>query len=186
MGLIPCPCLLITSDFSLDRLGKDCAPLQYLRELTQNSIEAIERAGNPGTITWDVDWMSYDLGGGPMKKLCITDSGDGMTGEEMEKFINQLSSSGGEQSFSSNYGVGAKIAAATKNPAGVVYQSWKNGDGYMIQLYKSLETGSYGLRQWELDDGTYSFHCPLENDIKPDIISGHGTKVILAWNRSRL
>lgn len=27
--------------FIVDRLGRDCAPLQYLRELTQNSIEAI-------------------------------------------------------------------------------------------------------------------------------------------------
>ena len=164
--------------FLLDRLGEDCAPLQYLRELTQNSIEAIERTGEPGTITWDVDWISYDLGGGPMK-LCLTDTGDGMTGEEMQKFINQLSSSGVKQSFSSNYGVGAKIAAATRNPAGVVYQSWKNGDGYMILLDKNLESGNYGLRQWELDDGTFSFHFPMENDVKPDTIDGHGTKVIL-------
>ena len=27
--------------FLLDRLGQDCHPLQFLRELTQNSIEAI-------------------------------------------------------------------------------------------------------------------------------------------------
>ncbi len=167
--------------FLLDRLGEDCAPLQYLRELTQNSIEAIERTGKPGTITWDVDWISYDLGGGPMK-LCITDTGDGMTGEEMEKFINQLSSSGSEQSFSSNYGVGAKIAAATKNPAGVVYQSWKDSNGYMIQLDKNLDTGNYGLRQWEINDGTYSFHFPLEDDVKPKQIGEHGTKVILLGN----
>jgi len=35
-------------------------------------------------------------------------------GDEMIKFINQLSSSGAKQSLSGNYGVGAKIAAATK------------------------------------------------------------------------
>jgi hypothetical protein len=33
--------------------------------------------------------------------------------------------------------VGAKIAAATKNPAGVIYQSWKNGEGNMVQLEKN-------------------------------------------------
>ena len=37
--------------FLLDRLGQDCHPLQYLRELTQNSIEAILRTGQPGEIT---------------------------------------------------------------------------------------------------------------------------------------
>ena len=77
--------------FLLDRLGQDCHPLQYLRELTQNSIEAILRAGVPGEIVWDVDWTAYDLEG--VQKLCVIDTGDGMTGEEMVRFINQLSSS---------------------------------------------------------------------------------------------
>jgi hypothetical protein len=42
--------------FLLDRLGQDCHRLQFLRELTQNGIEAIERTGEQGTIVWDVDW----------------------------------------------------------------------------------------------------------------------------------
>src|SRR5688572_27290501 len=98
--------------FLLDRLGQDCHPLQYLRELTQNSIEAIVRSGGKGEIIWDVDWTTYDLTDGPrVMKLSITDTGDGMTGEEMVKYINQLSSSLSSQSMSGNYGVGAKIAA---------------------------------------------------------------------------
>jgi len=112
-------------------------------------------------------------------KVCIVDTGDGMTGEEMIRFINQLSSSGAEQSFTGNYGVGAKIAAATKNPAGVIYQSWKDGEGYMVQLEKNPKTGEYGLRQWELKDGNYSYYVPLEDAVKPEQISDHGTKVIL-------
>src|SRR5262249_45950848 len=50
--------------FMLDRLGRDCAPLQFLRELTQNSIEAILRTpSRTGEIRWDVDWNRYDLTG---------------------------------------------------------------------------------------------------------------------------
>lgn len=164
--------------FLLDRLGQDCAPLQFLRELTQNGIEAIVRKGQPGQIVWDVDWYLYDLAGGPMK-LCITDTGDGMTGDEMIRFINQLSASGGVQSFSQNYGVGAKIAAATRNPAGVLYHSWKEGEGSQIHLRKDPETGEYGLRQFELADGDYAHYFPLEDALKPEIIGNHGTKVIL-------
>ena len=41
-----------------------------LRELTQNAIEAVLRSGARGQIIWDVDWISFDLGGGPMK-VCI-------------------------------------------------------------------------------------------------------------------
>ncbi|MBP17795.1 MAG: hypothetical protein CMQ21_02775 [Gammaproteobacteria bacterium] len=50
-------------------------------------------------------------------KLTVIDTGDGMTGPEMLRFINQLSSSGSEQSITANYGIGAKIAAATQNPS---------------------------------------------------------------------
>jgi hypothetical protein len=163
--------------FLLDRLGQDCSPLQYLRELTQNAIEAVLRAGTPGQIIWDVDWTSYDLGG-PMK-VCVVDTGDGMTGDEMIQFINQLSSSGGQQSFTGNYGVGAKIAAATKNPAGVMYQSWKKGEGCMVRLEKNASTGDYGLRQWPLKNGDYSHVVPLDDAVRPTEIGEHGTKVIL-------
>ena len=173
----PLPMTVQNFGFLLDLLGRDCSPLQYLRELNQNAAEAILRTGGSGQIIWDVDWIGYDLGG-PMK-LCVVDNGDGMTGEEMIKFINQLSSSGSKQSFTGNYGVGAKIAAATKNPAGVIYQSWKDGNGYMIQLEKNPDTDEYGLRQWELEDGTYSYYFPLEDDVKPKEIDNHGTKVIL-------
>jgi hypothetical protein len=178
----PLPMSVHNVGFLLDRLGQDCSPLQYLRELTQNAIEAISRSGEPGQITWDVDWTSFDLGG-PMK-VCVVDTGDGMTGDEMIRFINQLSSSGTEQSFTGNYGVGAKISAATKNPAGVIYQSWKNGDGSMIQLEKIPANGEYGLRQWQLEDGTYSHHIPLEDAVKPEEIAAHGTKVILLGTKA--
>src|SRR5207245_2874480 len=110
--------------FLLDRLGKDCSDLQFLRELTQNSIESILRTPKKtGQIIWDVDWVTNDLEG--CYKLSITDTGDGMTGEELVKYINHLSSSSGVQSHIANFGVGAKIAAATRNQAGLVYLSWR-------------------------------------------------------------
>jgi hypothetical protein len=37
----PLPMAVHNVGFLLDRLGKDCSPLQYLRELTQNAIEAV-------------------------------------------------------------------------------------------------------------------------------------------------
>src|SRR5438309_2364992 len=163
--------------FLLDRLGQDCHPLQYLRELTQNSIEAIIRSGSPGEIAWDVDWTTYDLEG--VQKLSITDTGDGMTGDEMVRFINQLSSSVATQSLSGNYGVGAKIAAATRNPAGVLYLSWKQREGSMIHLYRDEENRQYGLKQWRHQDGSYAHYLPLEDDVRPEIIIDHGTKVVL-------
>jgi len=163
--------------FLLDRLGQDCHPLQYLRELTQNSIEAILRQETPGQIIWDLDWTSYDLDG--LQKLCITDSGDGMTGDQMVRLLNQLSSSLSGQSMSGNYGVGAKIAALTRNHAGVVYVSWKDAEGSMIHLLRHKEEAQYGLKQWEHSDGSFAHYLPLEDDVRPEYIDQHGTRVVL-------
>jgi Histidine kinase-, DNA gyrase B-, and HSP90-like ATPase len=163
--------------FLLDRLGQDCHPLQFVRELTKNSMEAIERSGEPGTIIWDYERIAFELEG--LRKLCVIDTGDGMTGEDMVRFINQLSSSASEQSLQGNYGVGAKIAAATRNPAGVSYFSWKNGVGSMIFLFRDELTQQYGLKQWERADGTWTHFLPIEDELKPDIIKDHGTMVVL-------
>ena len=169
--------------FLLDRLGEDCHPLQFLRELTQNSIEAIGRTPDKsGQIVWDVDWTSYELGDHPVFKLCITDNGCGMTGDEMVRYINQLSSSSAVQSSDGNYGVGAKIAAATRNHAGLVYLSWKGGKGTMIHLWRDPATGQYGLRQMLRPDGTFEHWGEIDEDVRPEIINEHGTKIILYGN----
>jgi len=166
--------------FLLDRLGEDCHPLQFLRELTQNSIEAILRTPEKaGQIVWDVDWTSYELGDHRVFKLCITDTGCGMSGEEMVQYINQLSSSSSIQSREGNYGVGAKIAAATRNHAGLVYLSWKDGKGAMIHLWRDPASGQYGLRQILRPDGTFGHWGAIDEDVRPEIIRDSGTKIIL-------
>lgn len=168
--------------FMLERLGSDCDDLQFLRELTKNSIDA-----ESTQIIWDVDWNLWEASEGRLYKLCCIDNGRGMDGEEMIRYINQLSSSIHKQSHDGNYGVGAKIAAATRNPAGLIYQSWKDGRGAMIQLWKDPRSGDYGLRQFEREDGTFGYWQPigepslLDTDglRVSDTIQDHGTRVVL-------
>jgi hypothetical protein len=170
--------------FLLDRLGEDCHPLQFIRELTQNSIEAIlQTSEKEGEIIWDVDWTPYEVGEHQAFKLCITDNGCGMTGLELEDFINQLSSSSSVQSVDGNYGVGAKIAAGTRNHAGLVYLSWKDGVGSMIHFWRDPKSNVYGLRQIELPDGSFDHHATLEDEAKPALIRDQGTKVVLLGMR---
>jgi hypothetical protein len=174
------PLEVANTGFMLDRLGKDCAPLQFLRELTQNSIEAILRKPEKrGEIVWDVDWVTYDLDGA--YKLCIVDNGDGMTGDELVRYINHLSSSGQIQSHDANFGIGAKIAAATRNHAGLIYLSWKDGTGSMVHLWRDPTSGEYGLQLLERTDG-YGHWVLLDDAVKPDIIAKSGTKVVLFGN----
>ena len=162
--------------FMLDRMGADCHPLQFLRELTHNSIQAIQRNGGEGHITLDYDHTIFERTG--TYKLSITDNGSGMTGEEMVEFINQLSSSIAVQSVDGNYGIGAKIATLPQNPAGVIYQSWKDGVGSMIHIFRN-ENNDYGLARMEKSDGTFGENIEIASEAKPKEVDRCGTKVIL-------
>ena len=166
--------------FMLERLAQDCGPLQYVRELTQNAIDSIMALnGQHGEIRWDVDWTRYDLEPKEGFKLAIIDNGIGMTGPEMVNYINQLSCSMHEQSKHGNFGMGAKIAAAPRNQLGLVYVSWKDGHGSMIQLWNDPDNGVYGLRRHRNGE----FWLPISNDIKPELIKDHGTMVVLLGNK---
>ncbi|HST35324.1 MAG TPA: hypothetical protein VLK25_01665, partial [Allosphingosinicella sp.] len=61
----------------VDLLHRDCSPLQFVRELTQNGIEAIlQNPDKVGEIRWDVDWNRFDLQGpDSAQKLCVIDTG---------------------------------------------------------------------------------------------------------------
>ena len=169
--------------FLVRKLGNDCSPLQHIRELTQNAIEGILQLGSDakGEVVWDVDWNHFALSEGIFKLACI-DTGAGMTGPEMVEYINKLSSSVHMQSESGNFGVGAKIAAAPKNPEGLVYLSWKNGEGHMIHLRYDAEVKVYGLKKWPQNNGEY--WTKVSSDLKPEAIKDHGTMVILLGKSS--
>jgi hypothetical protein len=175
------PLRLRNAAFLLDRLAADCAPLQEYRELTHNSLQAVIRALNDGLVShgeilWDVDWAAVDTAG--VYKLCVIDNGDGMTGEDMQKYINELSSSGGEQSLEGNFGVGAKITAGTHNPEGLVYMSWREDSGSMIHFWLDPDTSEYGLKQFQVAD-TYAHCVGVPPELKPADLGEFGTKVVL-------
>ncbi len=170
------PMRVANMTFLVNKLGEDCSPLQYIRELTQNGIEGIlQLVGKSGEVIWDVNWNHLDLVGA--YKLCCIDTGIGMTGEEMIKYINELSSSIHQQSPTGNFGVGAKIAAAPQNHHGLVYMSWKGGVGHMIHLWFDPEEKIYGLKRWPQNSG--EFWTQVSNDLKPKEIGNNGTVVVL-------
>jgi len=169
--------------FLLDRLAADTPVNQQIRELTQNSLEAIRRrqkAGDlaEGLVKWDIDWDHFRRTG--QYKLCIVDNGDGMTSEEMREYLNSLAVQGANQtqSISENFGVGAKITALYRNRHGLVYQSWKNGTGAMVKLHRDDDLGVYGLASFDLPDGS-DWAPRLKATVRPRGIERSGTKVTL-------
>lgn len=177
--------------FVVDKLGKDCGPLQFLRELTQNSIEAIRATFHKtGTIVWDfVSPERLGLGFDGAPKLMVVDDGCGMTGEEILAHINRLGSPGGGkvQGFDANYGVGAKISALYHNPEGVVYLSWKDGQGVTAHLRMSRDqkTGKkeYGLKLQQVEEEEWREYGTAST-FKPRPVKTHGTAVVLFGKNS--
>ena len=173
--------------FMLDKLGSECGPMQQYRELTMNGIQAIEAAGGVGDVRWDVYWPLLEQTG--VYKLCCIDTGVGMTGPEMLEYVNNLSSSVHEQGENGNFGVGAKIAAMTRNHDGLLYLSWKDGQGEMVHLWRDPDNNEYGAKQFELADGSFAHYAPVPDELKPRdpksgdaFIGEHGTCVILLGN----
>ena len=174
--------------FLLERLGSECTDLQGLRELTVNGLDAIaalgDRAG--GRVVWDMDWLRFDASGGRVRKLSVTDTGTGMTPEQLRQYINQLASSGREQSAAGNFGVGAKIAAGSRNPHGLEYRSWHRGQGALV-CFKRHPDGRWGLEPQRWPDGRSDFWRPLGEQEKPWLLRGqdHGTQVVLLGRHER-
>lgn len=159
--------------FLIENLGKDAGELQYLRELIQNGIEAISRAGRAeGRIEIDFEEIEG------VKKLRITDNGIGMTPDEVRENINRLSASSGIQAFDKNFGIGAKITAAVRNPYGVMYKAWKDGEGSLTILGR--QDGRYGRMGFRnATDETVDFWLPLSEGDKHSVIDKSGVSAVL-------
>lgn len=163
------------------RLGRECGPTQYIREFVYNGIEAITRRARSGEVLVDVNWDLLDEGLTTARKISFTDQGDGMTGQEIQQLINKLSSSGATNKFE-NYGVGAKISSLAWSPAGVCYESWKDGRGVQALIYFDSNEKKYGLKPVKEDDGTIRYFKELDVSCMPRLIAGaggSGTRVTL-------
>lgn len=160
--------------FLIEKISEDCPPTQFLREFTRNGIDAIGKSeGRSGNIIWDIDQQLFQKTG--LRKLSCIDTGVGMTGPEMVMRLNQWFASGQVQGSTANFGVGAKISALTRNKAGLIYQSWHNGQGAMIFLRYDPVAAVYGLVRFDSNGG--EFWAPVPESRKPAEIGSHGTKV---------
>src|SRR4051812_3773991 len=128
------PITVANPSFTLDANARDCPPLQFVREFTVNALEAIHErrcaAGLANPAADRVVWRQFtELGdrAAASPKLACIDTGIGMTPDEMDRYIRALASTSKRQALDGNYGWGAKISAAERNPAGLTYLSWTGG-----------------------------------------------------------
>lgn len=142
------------------RFGRQVAPMQFLREAIQNSIEAgatkIKIEPCPMALH-----EHAELPGG-IKRLSVLDNGEGMNADQLLKYINKYNSSskisGGHHD---NFGIGIKATAANFNHYGLVFISWtrESDEGNMIWLCYNKKAKQFGVRHIPVyekqDDGEY-------------------------------
>lgn len=175
----------------LERFARECPKNQFLREYVKNGVQAIQRhisesgqKNYKGQIEIDVNWYLDEMSDSTIKKISFTDNGIGMSGEEMIKYVNELSSSSDIVADHMNYGFGAKVAAAIMHKLGIQYESWQNGKGHMVMFYYDEKEKSYGLKQFN-SDGEHKYYVPLTDETKPSIVKDHGCRVTLMGNAEK-
>lgn len=162
----------------VDRAFSEALSFQFNREVVKNSIEAKSH-----TIRISPDWIHVKESKGEVYRYLIADDGQGMSGEELVKFFNLISSSGKIMDTHGNFGVGAKISLLPWNSKGLVVMSWKNGIGKMVKIIKK-PNGNYALYRWEVLDesgtatGARADYVEAPIEYKPHWVSDHGTVIV--------
>ena len=137
---------------SIKRFNNQVAPMQFLREAVQNSIEA--SAKNIKIQPCPL----YQRTQNQTQKLRIVDDGDGMSPDELLKYINKYNSSSKKSNGRhDNFGIGIKATSANFNRYGLVFISWHEDseDGHMIWLCYNEQYQRFGVRHidiYEMDD----------------------------------
>ena len=181
---------------TIERGFEECHPLQFVRELLQNSIEA-------GATKVRVLYETEAKGVKAIDRAIFVDNGKGMADPDLMKRYAQFNSSGKTVgTMHDNFGIGAKISLLPFNQYGLVFMSWdeENKDGNMIWLCKNTK-GQYGAKKFPvqyLDDEIDYLSCIHPGECKEEGIewgqvlenckklmsSDHGTAVVLLGNHS--
>ena len=90
--------------------------------------EAILSETGKGDIFWTFDREEKKETG--IHKLCIIDTGPGMSGEDIRLLINQMYSSGKNQEITGNFGIGTKSDEFGKGSSRISLQIISKWKGY--------------------------------------------------------
>lgn len=154
----------------LKRIDRDTPPLQFIRELIQNGIEAEATEIKLKPIQW-----SYQEGGETKYtyKMMVEDNGEGMSPQAMYNHLAKMNSSSksSNSDFHENFGIGAKITTTMWNPYGVVFLSWHKDNpdkGHMVWLHYNEDYGQVCLKSFShivLDEEGFEEEEPINTII---------------------
>jgi hypothetical protein len=165
-------------EFLVASMIERCPKPMMIRELIQNAIEAAVQAPKGSQI---IEISMKQIAG--VDKLCIWNTGPGMSSEELHQICNLAASFGKDKGLDRNFGMGAKVASLPSNRYGLRYRSCKAGRVSEVILCE--RDGVYGRLRRQSEDGTVeevfdvTETCRGERDLSRD-----WTEVVLFGNRA--
>jgi hypothetical protein len=178
----------------LSRYGLELPPSQYLRELVENSLEALARRENwegpdgkteAPLIRIHPAWNAFEKYGAC--QFALIDNGVGFLGKEnlrdQSKTLVKTGNAENVSLYEGNFGQGGRISTLYWNPYGVIYASWHKGEGWMIRLRINPSTGQPELFEFPVEgpDGSREYEAviPAPDEFKFGTIKENGTAVVL-------
>lgn len=123
-----------------------CPKTMMIRELVVNAIEAASLSQGIKRV----DILAVAIDG--VSKLCIRNTGPGLSAQELDRICDLASSLNKENSLDANFGMGAKVASLPSNRHGLRYRSCKGG--VVSEVILGERAGLYGrLRRGSDADG---------------------------------
>lgn len=155
-----------------------CPRQMMLRELVMNAVEASAGAEDGEAL---VRIGAREIDGVP--KLCIWNTGRGLSQEELLKISDLSSSLFKSVGLDGNFGMGAKVASLTSNKLGLRYRSCK--DGKVSQIILGQRNGIYGRLVQREEAGSFSEVLDVTDVVKAEALrdlSKDWTEVLLMGN----
>jgi hypothetical protein len=125
-----------------------CPKTMMVRELFMNAVEAAMQAPEDGR---KIELRAQKFG--ESQKLCIWNTGPGMSGEELHRICDLAASIGKVKGLDRNFGMGAKVASLPSNKVGLRYRSCKAGQVSEVILCE--RDGVYGRLRRESSSGVW-------------------------------
>lgn len=130
----------------INRTYKSTTPLQWLRELIVNSIQA-----KATRIFVTTEWQAVEQLGA--YRRMIVDNGTGIPRSEILRFLNKYGGSGqlvGETD--DNFGIGFKVASLPWNHYGIIAISRHQGETTLVWMHYDAKKDGYGARGFDIGD----------------------------------
>lgn len=177
------PIIVAGAEHFVERNYREGGRYQWVRETLVNAIEA-----NATRVEFATEWQGVQQSG--VYRRTIADNGSGMTPDELLGYFRTYGGSGRPiGGIHENYGIGSKCSLFPWNTFGVVVVSWHPDfeEPSMIWVRRNGDTGEYGLRTWDTDEGGENVIAAGPDDdlgidwsfVKPDWIEDHGTVLVL-------